>query len=386
MSIKDADNLQPWSIAVTTAMTALALVFICLRLLSRYERKQALWWDDYMIMFSMAWNFLVVTFIYLMIHAGMGLHVTEVGMDGAVLVAKFLVVAEVLYVYNLVWTKLSFLLLYYRIFHFSYFKKWAYLIGGFVVMWVIIITFLFIFICVPVQKLWYPQLPGHCINQVGTWIANAASTIATDLAILILPIPQIWKLHLGKVEKIALTVTFSLGFFVVFASVYRFTVLFSYSATDPTYTLAPTVAWTSIEMSAGIMSACLPTMRPALMFLFRAVGLKNLMSSWSSHGSSNATTNSQGTGTVDGGGINSKLRKESTFKRLHDGSFGDRIDWSLAAPATATLRPDDCPAMVTRVMGSPGRLESLEMDEVPLHNIRVRTDFRRTDKETMQSI
>jgi hypothetical protein len=161
---------------------------------------------------TQAWNFVVVTFIYLMIHAGMGLHVTEVGMDGAVLVAKFLVVAEVLYVYNLVWTKLSFLLMYYRIFHFSYFKRWAYIIGGFVIIWVIIITFLFIFICVPVQKLWYPQLPGHCINQVGTWIANAASTIATDLAILVLPIPQIWKLQLGKVEKVALTFTFCLGF------------------------------------------------------------------------------------------------------------------------------------------------------------------------------
>jgi nicotinamide riboside transporter PnuC len=53
MSGNDTDNLQPWSIAVTTSVTALALVCVCLRMLSRYERKQALWWDDYMIIFSM---------------------------------------------------------------------------------------------------------------------------------------------------------------------------------------------------------------------------------------------------------------------------------------------------------------------------------------------
>lgn len=47
------DDLQPWSIAVTASMTSLAFVCVCLRLLSRYERKQALWWDDYMIVFSM---------------------------------------------------------------------------------------------------------------------------------------------------------------------------------------------------------------------------------------------------------------------------------------------------------------------------------------------
>jgi hypothetical protein len=151
-----------------------------------------------------------------MVKEGMGLHAgTAVPISNQIMIAKFLVVAEILYVFNLVWAKLSILLMYYRIFHFPYFKRWAYIIGGFVVVWVICITFLFIFICVPVQKLWYPDLPGRCIDQVGTWIANAVSTIATDLAILVLPMPQVWKLQLRLSEKIALTVAFSLGFLYV---------------------------------------------------------------------------------------------------------------------------------------------------------------------------
>src|SRR6266536_3080975 len=143
-----------------------------------------------------------------MIRCGMGLHADKVPPEDIILMAKLLVAAEILYVINLVWTKLSFLMMYYRIFRFPFFKRWAYIIGTFVILWVICITFLFIFICVPVQKLWYPQLPGHCINQVGTWIANAASTILTDLAILILPIPQVWGLRLRKSEKVVLTFAF----------------------------------------------------------------------------------------------------------------------------------------------------------------------------------
>jgi hypothetical protein len=146
---------------------------------------------------------------------GMGLHADTIPAENVVMIAKLLVVAEILYVFNLVWTKISLLLMYYRIFHFPFFKKWTLVIGTVVVLWVIGVTFLFIFICVPVQKLWYPHLEGRCINQVGTWIANAVSTIATDFAILLLPIPQVWKLHLRTIEKVAVTITFLLGSWLV---------------------------------------------------------------------------------------------------------------------------------------------------------------------------
>lgn len=79
---------------------------------------------------------------------------------------QFLLIAEILYVINLALTKLSILLMYYRIFPSRSFKLWAYGIGSFVIAWVITIVFVFIFICVPVQKMWYTDLPGHCVNQV----------------------------------------------------------------------------------------------------------------------------------------------------------------------------------------------------------------------------
>ncbi len=165
-----------------------------------------------MLTLTQIWNLLVVAFIFAMYSTGMGIHADKIPLDDIVLMSKFLVVAEILYVFNLMWTKLGILLMYYRIFHFPYFKKMAYAIGAFIIAWVITITFLFIFICVPVEKLWYSDLPGHCIDQVSTWIANAASTILSDVVILILPIPQVWKLHLRRPEKLGAMFAFCLGF------------------------------------------------------------------------------------------------------------------------------------------------------------------------------
>lgn len=146
---------------------------------------------------------------------GMGIHADLLDPADIVMMAKWLVVAEILYAFNLGWTKLSLLLMYYRIFRVPYFKKMAWVVGTFVMAWVVCITFLFVFICVPVEKLWYPDLPGRCINQVGTWIANAASTIMTDLIILLMPVHPMWKVQLKVREKLGLVAAFGLGFLSV---------------------------------------------------------------------------------------------------------------------------------------------------------------------------
>jgi hypothetical protein len=49
----DPDNLQPWTVAVVASVTVLATVAVALRLFSRPLNAQKLWWDDYMIIFSL---------------------------------------------------------------------------------------------------------------------------------------------------------------------------------------------------------------------------------------------------------------------------------------------------------------------------------------------
>ncbi|KAL6874276.1 GPCR, PTH11-type [Trichoderma longibrachiatum] len=362
------ENLQPWTVQVVTAMTILAVGCVALRIVSRRLRKQKLEWDDRMIIFSVGWYLAVVGFIFAMYDNGMGLHADKVPPTKIVMMAKWLVVAEILYAWNLGWTKISLLLMYYRIFHVPYFKKMAWAVGGFVMMWVVTITFLFIFICVPVEKLWYPDIPGHCINQVGTWIANASSTIFTDLAILVLPVPQIWNLQLRTAEKMGLTFAFGLGFFVVFASAYRTSVLFTYSNSDPTYTLAPTVGWTAIEISAGIISACLPTLLPVIRLFLKSIGIKRNFFSPTRGGTSGKSSNmgSKMSGPSQNRSVNaldepSRRANGNDFYRLDDETESDDafvVD-SQQVVMNSKFRPDT-------------------KDDIPLNGIRVQTEFQQS--------
>jgi hypothetical protein len=142
-------NIQPWTVSVVVSVTILALVSVTLRLVSRRIKGQPLWWDDYMIIFSMVstaqstghtcstadvlkgWNLVVVGFIFAMHGCGMGIHADLLDPADIVMMAKWLVVAEVLYAFNLGWTKISILLFYQRIFGdgVTYFKRMAWGVG-----------------------------------------------------------------------------------------------------------------------------------------------------------------------------------------------------------------------------------------------------------------
>ena len=162
---------------------------------------------------------------------------------------------------------------------------------------------------------------------------------------------------------------------VVFASAYRTSVLFTYTATDPSYTLAPTVGWTAIEMAAGIVSACLPTMLPALNVFLRVVGIKSQNGSLN-RSSMNPFQSSRG-------------NKSTTSRAETDGAAPARDSRRVSATAFYRL-PDENDSVGSgdcdKVLGPEGKsyqytVKSLAPigtgpdedsgDEIPLHGIRV---------------
>lgn len=65
--------------------------------------------------------------------------------------------------------------------------------------------------CIPVARFWDPTIPGHCLSQKDLWYSNAGMHIATDLAILAIPIPALSRLDLPRKQKIVLMGIFALG-------------------------------------------------------------------------------------------------------------------------------------------------------------------------------
>ena len=74
-----------------------------------------------------------------------------------------------------------------------------------------------IFQCTPVSGFWDRFSPTHPTNsKCGVNVnqffeGNSIPNILTDAAILILPMPFVWKLHLPRAQKMALSSIFLLG-------------------------------------------------------------------------------------------------------------------------------------------------------------------------------
>jgi hypothetical protein len=73
-------------------------------------------------------------------------------------------------------------------------------------------TFSAIFQCWPVEYVWDKSIEGgHCVNQNALFQFWSVPNIATDTAMLVLPMPTIWNLQMSKIQKLGLTFTFLLG-------------------------------------------------------------------------------------------------------------------------------------------------------------------------------
>lgn len=169
---------------------------------------------------------------------------------------------------------------------------------------------------------------------------------------------------------------------VVFASAYRFTVLFSYSALDSSYTLAPTVGWTAIEMSAGIISANLPTLRPALRFIARILGINGSVVALfrSTDGTRTKTTNgatepSQAAESTAAIIQHSKHSNRHSFYHLPD----DSDSLSEQTRMDAAFRPSyDRGKTFTQAKGQKVVGQKADEDMIPLSEIRVDKEFTQT--------
>lgn len=107
-------------------------------------------------------------------------------------------------------TKGSMLLQYRRIFPTKAFQIANWITMAVVICYTIWTVFSSIFACIPVRAFWTKE-KASCINQFAMWFTNAAINILTDFAIILLPIPVIRGLNLGKRQKIGLISIFAVG-------------------------------------------------------------------------------------------------------------------------------------------------------------------------------
>ncbi|TGJ78459.1 hypothetical protein E0Z10_g10304 [Xylaria hypoxylon] len=266
-------------IIISVVFAILPIIAVASRFWSRSIKNAGTSWDDYFILpgliFSVA---LCVTTIVAVTLGGLGSHIL-LDADGNIVLDKRLTIflqtefaAQLISVVSLVFTKLSVVLFYRRIFRGKLFSIVSVALLVIISGWGVSFFFAILLECIPISQAWKslygtPEHGKYCYQYVPMFKATAISNMIVDIGILSVPIPIVWGLKAPLRQRIAISGIFLLGAFVVGISIAR--VYFFYQSTasyedalDITVNIAPALYWSELEASIAVVSACLPTLKP----------------------------------------------------------------------------------------------------------------------------
>ncbi|KAL1894034.1 hypothetical protein Sste5346_006176 [Sporothrix stenoceras] len=283
-------------VVVSNFFTALSFLIVILRLYTRSQIVRIVSVEDYLIVVSMAAAIGFLTVEMLQVKFGLGQHIGDV--PGEDLKRFFQCLWATIPVYNLslIFSKLSIIFQYKHVFAVAIVQKICFFFLIFLGIYGCWAFFGSVFMCVPVPFFW-GEGEGHCLNKLAFWFSNASINIATDIAIIVLPMPLIKGLQIPLRQKVILMFVFAFGTVVCITSIIRLRSLLSISVSpDTTFAGVDIAMWSNIEINVAIICASVPALKP---FVSR-IAPKLLGSSV------NSASRSRGTGYANGYGANSQ--------------------------------------------------------------------------------
>ena len=65
--------------------------------------------------------------------------------------------------------------------------------------------------CRPLSKVWDPTVKAKCIKPETLWIVMGSLNVLTDLLLLTIPLPSLWRLQMRSRTKLQVAGIFSIG-------------------------------------------------------------------------------------------------------------------------------------------------------------------------------
>ena len=68
------------------------------------------------------------------------------------------------------------------------------------------------FACIPISKFWDKKAQGNCASEFSLLLAGTMGSVVTDIMVVLLPLPQVFKLNMKRRKKVAVSFSFLLGY------------------------------------------------------------------------------------------------------------------------------------------------------------------------------
>lgn len=250
-------------IRTCTIVSAIAFPIVILRYLSRRVISTYIWWDDWFALIAVLLMIPGTTILTFISTKGFGKHFWDIPPSNYILLRKLYYVTQINYALTQNLAKFSILFLYLRIFPDCNFRLTTKLALAWIFCRVFAFEIALIFQCVPVAAVWDLTIKGKCINSQAIVFAGAGFSIAEDIMLMLLPASEIKGLSLSLKKKITCIFIFALGSFACITSIVRLKFAFEYGRSiDLTWDNIDLVKWSIIETHAGLICACLFTLKP----------------------------------------------------------------------------------------------------------------------------
>ncbi|KAF7905867.1 hypothetical protein EAF00_000146 [Botryotinia globosa] len=243
-----------------------------IRLYTRISIMKSFGLDDVAIILSYACSIAYFAITVDCMRFGFGKHLWEVTAEQMASYLTKLSSMVATYAWAPAFTKLSILILLYRLNPSKYFRIGCCFVAGIIIIYTLAISLIIAIPCVPTNP-----ANGACLNQCGLW--QAIFNILTDAAILILPSHMLYLLKLPLRQKLAVASIFSTGIFVIIICIVRITYIMALQNNpDVLYTQGRAAVWSSVEINIGIFCNTLVVLRPFIRQYFPGLFSSHLIS------------------------------------------------------------------------------------------------------------
>ncbi|KAH6701291.1 hypothetical protein BKA61DRAFT_204051 [Leptodontidium sp. MPI-SDFR-AT-0119] len=278
-NFENPESIGHHLVIVIAIFLPFASLVVALRIYTRRVIVNAIAYDDYAIILGWLLSIALSITRIVNLHYGLGVHMWDLPITTFGPAFWIITLIEgTFYGLSFMFVKMSLLLLYLRLSQYPTFRIMVYMVMVTTVMYSLLGSFQFLFNCRPIAKNWDITITyGSCIEMSKIFAVHGGLNIATDIAMLILPVIMVRKLQLPRREKVALAGLFMTGTLVCIVSIIRLKkVLFFISTADITWFASDVMIWTTIEVNVGIICACLPSFKPFLRRHFpRVLGNRN---------------------------------------------------------------------------------------------------------------
>ena len=212
------DDRRPLLLQITIPFLVLSVIAIGLRFWSRaVANKNKYSWDDWTALAAMIMGIAMTVTGILWTKHGLGLHYWVISEEDKLTGRKLLWGSYFFFALGVGAIKFSALFFYSRIFRDQDGFRIPLIVGHIMaIAWVCAALPSIIFNCRPVQKFWQTELDGYCLPFAAWYLTGGVLDTVIDLALFILPIPKLCKLHTGRRRKQLVVLAFACGYLWVF--------------------------------------------------------------------------------------------------------------------------------------------------------------------------